>query len=123
MKLVTPETMLRLDQESAAAGGPATPELMERAGRAAFETIRRRFASEWAGRVALLCGPGNNGGDGLVVARHLVAAGARSVRPILVGRRDRVGGDAAGALAALEAAAPGLLVEAPDEAALAAALP
>ncbi|HEX7124849.1 MAG TPA: NAD(P)H-hydrate dehydratase [Thermodesulfobacteriota bacterium] len=123
MKLVAPETMLRLDRESAAAGGPATPELMERAGRAAFEAICRRFASEWAGRVALLCGPGNNGGDGFVVARHLVSAGARSVRPLLVGRRDQVRGDAARALAALEAAAPGLLAEAPDEAALVAALP
>lgn len=122
MKLVTPETMLRLDRECAAAGGPETPLLMARAGRAAFEAIRRRFASVWAGRVVLLCGPGNNGGDGFVVARHLVEGGGRAVRVVLVGRRGQVKGDAAGALAELDRAAPGLLVEAPDEATFAAAL-
>lgn len=122
MKLVSPETMAWLDRESAAAGGPPTPELMARAGAAAFEAIRRRFPSEWAGRVAVLCGPGNNGGDGMVVARHLAAAGARRVRAVLLARREQVRGDAAGALTALLEAAPEVLVEAPDEAALVAAL-
>ncbi len=122
MKLVSPETMARLDRESAAAGGPTTAELMARAGAAAFEAIRRRFPSEWAGRVAVLCGPGNNGGDGFVVARHLAAAGARRVRAVLLGRREQVRGDAAGALAALLEAAPRVLVEAPEDGALAGAL-
>ncbi len=122
MKLVTPETMLRLDRESAAAGGPPTPELMARAGQAAFDAIRRRFPSESSGRAVLLCGPGNNGGDGFVVARHLVRAGTRQVRVVLVGRRDQVKGDAAGALAGLDEAAPGLVVEAPDASVLRAAL-
>jgi len=122
VRLVSPETMLRLDRESAAAGGPPTPELMERAGAAAFEAIRRRFSSAWAGRVVLLCGPGNNGGDGFVVARHLAAAEARRVRAVLVGPRGQVRGDAAGALAALTAAAPPVMVEAADERALGSAL-
>jgi NAD(P)H-hydrate epimerase len=122
VKLVSSETVARLDRESAAAGGPTTAELMARAGAAAFEATRRRFPSEWAGRVAVLCGPGNNGGDGLVVARHLAAAGVRRVRAVLLGRREQVRGDAAGALAALLDAAPQVLVEAPDDGALAAAL-
>ena len=45
----------------------------------------------------MVCGKGNNGGDGFVVARRLRAKGAR-VRALLVARRDEVGGDAAAAL-------------------------
>ena len=48
--------------------------LMENAGRGAAEEIMRRAPS--ARRVTVLVGPGNNGGDGLVVARHLVTARA-----------------------------------------------
>ncbi|WP_435008707.1 NAD(P)H-hydrate epimerase [Tundrisphaera lichenicola] len=46
--------------------------LMENAGRGAAEALRSRLAS---GRVVIACGPGNNGGDGGVVARHLDAWG------------------------------------------------
>src|SRR5204863_1481026 len=47
--------------------------LMERAGLAAAHEIGQRFAS--ATRVAIVCGSGNNGGDGFVVARHLYSSG------------------------------------------------
>lgn len=47
--------------------------LMENAGRGAAEEIARRFGP--AGRAAILAGPGNNGGDGWVVARQLVRLG------------------------------------------------
>ncbi|WP_425480713.1 NAD(P)H-hydrate dehydratase [Luteimonas yindakuii] len=54
------------------AGGDGSV-LMERAGAAAWRTARRRWPQ--ARRVLVVCGPGNNGGDGYVVARHALQAG------------------------------------------------
>jgi NAD(P)H-hydrate epimerase len=54
--------------------------LMEQAGAAVAATALALLASAARGREArilVLCGPGNNGGDGLVAARHLAAAGSR----------------------------------------------
>jgi ADP-dependent NAD(P)H-hydrate dehydratase / NAD(P)H-hydrate epimerase len=71
--------------------------LMETAGRAVFEALRRRFPH--ARSVAVLAGPGNNGGDAFVVARLLAEAGA-AVRFHLLGERGTLTGDAALAAAA-----------------------
>jgi NAD(P)H-hydrate epimerase len=68
--------------------------LMENAGRGAAQLLRERYAPLTRGRFVLCCGPGNNGGDGLVVARHLVRLG----EPVVVklcGARDRLTADAA----------------------------
>lgn len=67
-------------------------ELMERAGTAATEVVLRRHPG--ADRVSVWCGGGNNGGDGLVVARQLVAAG-RTVEVRLLADPDRLRGDPA----------------------------
>lgn len=64
--------------------------LMERAGMAVAQTVAARWPD---GAVAVLCGPGNNGGDGFVAARHLLARGA-DVHVALLGACERVTGDA-----------------------------
>lgn len=63
---------MRAAEQTAVAGGVSEYELMERAGAAAAEIIWRAGGSRDA---LVLCGPGNNGGDGFVVARILRAKG------------------------------------------------
>jgi NAD(P)H-hydrate epimerase len=70
--------------------------LMENAGRGAAETLLARFAERerrLPRSVAIVCGPGNNGGDGYVVARHLALAGV-DVRIASLVAADALSGDA-----------------------------
>lgn len=66
--------------------------LMENAGRGAAEIIRGLIATKERAKVVIVCGAGNNGGDGFVVARHL--QGDADVRCILVGEKSSIQGDA-----------------------------
>ncbi len=87
----------------AAHAGP-TLELMERAGKALSDEILARFPD--ARRIAVWCGTGANGGDGLVAAAELLSAGREPVVRLL-GLEEKVTGDAAAALAhAQEAGVP-----------------
>lgn len=87
--LLTVDEMYRADK-AAVASGVASLALMEAAGTAIAREIRRR----WSPRpVAITCGPGNNGGDGLVVARLLEREGW-PVRVGLLGDPSRLKGDA-----------------------------
>jgi NAD(P)H-hydrate epimerase len=74
-KLVTTATMRALEQAAVDAGA-TWPGLMEQAGWGVAQEAMRRLGNAAGKRVLVLVGPGNNGGDGLVVARHLHDAGA-----------------------------------------------
>ena len=87
--------------ESAAAGGIDPPPLMARAGLAAAE--RARDIAQPGKRVVVIAGPGNNGGDALVVARHL-KVGWFNVEVLFTGDAARLAPDAAAAHAAWIAA-------------------
>lgn len=89
--LYTAEQVRELDRRAITLYGIPGYELMSRAGAA----LARQVDSDWphADEVCILCGPGNNGGDGYVLARLLMQAG-RSVRLFALAGRDRLQGDA-----------------------------
>jgi len=91
-EIITVEQMRAIDEASAVAGVP-TRTLMENAGRAVAEAIVRRYPQQ---PTAVLCGPGNNGGDGWVAARVLREMGWPVWVETLVAR-DALKGDAADA--------------------------
>ena len=68
--------MAEADRRAIAAGSPVEV-LMERAGRAVAWAVRRRCGGTYGTRVVVVCGKGNNGGDGLVAARVLRGWGMR----------------------------------------------
>ncbi len=89
-EVLTIEQMYEADRRTMAQYATGM-ELMENAGRACADVI----CDEWnAGAVAILCGPGNNGGDGFVIARHLKERGWL-VKISLLGDRQKLSGDAA----------------------------
>jgi hydroxyethylthiazole kinase-like uncharacterized protein yjeF len=91
LELLTNAEMAHADQ-LAAASGIATIALMENAGRAVADAAEAMTRTR--GAVAVLCGPGNNGGDGFVAARLLKQRGY-VVRVYLLGHRTQLKGDAA----------------------------
>ncbi|WP_336487730.1 NAD(P)H-hydrate dehydratase [Methylobacterium nigriterrae] len=95
-RLLTVEAMARVDAAAIAGGTPGI-ELMRRAGAAVAE--RARAMAPPGGRILVLCGPGNNGGDGFVAAGRLAEAGY-AVEIRLLGMRARLSGDAGLAAAA-----------------------
>lgn len=91
MNLATAAEMRAIDARTTDEYGIPSLLLMENAGAA---VARRALAMVDGGRVAVYCGKGNNGGDGLVVARHLASAGC-DVRVYFGQEPDAMRGDAA----------------------------
>jgi ADP-dependent NAD(P)H-hydrate dehydratase / NAD(P)H-hydrate epimerase len=74
LPVLTAAQTAALDRETEARGTPV-PALMERAGHAAAGAAVRLTGGAYGRRAVVVCGKGNNGGDGLVAARHLARAG------------------------------------------------
>jgi hydroxyethylthiazole kinase-like uncharacterized protein yjeF len=111
--LLTPQQMGEADRLTIA-GGISGSALMEKAGCGVADTISRR----WAMRpLVVLCGPGNNGGDGFVAARVLAERGW-PVRVALLGSVAALRGDAADAAGGWRGPIEPLTPAALDEAAL-----
>ncbi len=85
--------------------------LMENAGRGAAEVILRGLGADERHDVVVVCGSGNNGGDGFVVARHLAAAGVRDVTVFLTKPGPELTGDGRTNYEALRACASVSLVD------------
>lgn len=118
LEILTNEQMAEADKLAVAMGVPS-PTLMENAGRAVADEVEKMvdapitvpsrtadnrqapdargqaeaWASETAPRIVVLCGPGNNGGDGFVAARYLKERGY-DVSVYLYGEIDKLKGDA-----------------------------
>ena len=67
--------------------------LMENAGRSCAELIKDKLTGVADPRVCIFCGTGNNGGDGYVIARHLLNSGF-GVTVVIVGDRSKIKADA-----------------------------
>lgn len=84
MKVLTGAQMAEIDRQAIEGLGQPVLLLMENAGRSVVLTLQRHIARLSERKVVVVAGKGNNGGDGLVAARHLLNLGAR-VRCFIVG--------------------------------------
>ena len=91
MEILTAAQMLEADRRTIDAGTPSL-ELMERAGVAIVDALARELPELWPRGAVIVCGKGNNGGDGLVILRHLKRRGV-DVTAIVLATRDQVSVD------------------------------
>jgi NAD(P)H-hydrate epimerase len=91
-RYVTPDEMKRIDRFAIETVGIPGVVLMENAGRAVFDAAYETLAGKDA-YALVFCGRGNNGGDGFVVARHLINNDVET-HVFLVGALSRIKGDA-----------------------------
>jgi len=94
MKVLTAAQMREADRLTTERFGIPSIELMENAGTAIAEFLREKFADITSRKILVLCGKGNNGGDGMVVARLLKDFGSSAV-VFLFANPSSVEGDAA----------------------------
>jgi NAD(P)H-hydrate epimerase len=113
MKILTSAQMQRIDRLTTERYGVPSLTLMENAGRGVVGFLADRFAPLEQQRIVILCGRGNNGGDGLVVARLLRDQGL-TPRVLLFADPGKVQGDAAVNLERLAASGMPEVVESPE---------
>ncbi|MGA7636318.1 MAG: NAD(P)H-hydrate epimerase, partial [Candidatus Acidiferrales bacterium] len=94
MKILTTEEMGQVDRLTTARYGIPGLALMENAGAGVARFIAQRWPDFAQRRIMVLCGKGNNGGDGFVVARHLRDLGAKPLIHLLAAPEE-MRGDAA----------------------------
>ena len=94
MKALTAAEMREVDRLTAERFGIPSLQLMEAAGKHVADAVMREFSPGLLRRVTVLCGKGNNGGDGLVAAR-LLKEGGLNPRVCLFAKREDLRGDAA----------------------------
>ena len=103
MKVLTRAQMREVDRRTSELGIPGIV-LMENAGHRVVEFLAERYAPLEAQRIVVLCGKGNNGGDGLVVARQLhTRFHPRALSVVLAGDPAEMHGEAAQNYRMLEA--------------------
>ena len=100
MKVLTAPTMQALDHRAINEYGISGCELMENAGRSCAELIISDIPAHGNTHTVILAGKGNNGGDGYVIARHLLQHGWQ-VLVIVLANREEITGDALSMLARL----------------------
>ncbi|MGA2590055.1 MAG: NAD(P)H-hydrate dehydratase, partial [Bryobacteraceae bacterium] len=119
MKVLTAAQMRQVDRRTIEMGIPGLV-LMENAGHRVVELLAEKFAPLAERRIAILCGKGNNGGDGMVVARQLFTRfHPRALHVILLAAPDELKGDAAQNHRMLEVCGCPVAREIPAEARLA----
>ena len=95
MKVLTAAQMREVDRRTIGMGIPGLV-LMENAGQRVVELLAGKFAPLAAQRIAVLCGKGNNGGDGMVVARQLFTRfHPAALHVVLLAAPEELKGDAA----------------------------
>jgi NAD(P)H-hydrate epimerase len=93
MKVLSPERMAQYDKYAIETWGIPSAVLMENAGRTTYRLMKERYLDDRT-KIVIVCGRGNNGGDGFVVGRYALTDG-HPVRVLLVGRGSDLKGDAA----------------------------
>ena len=94
MKILTAAQMQDVDRATTARHGVPSLTLMENAGRSVVTFVHQRFSPLEEQEIVILCGRGNNGGDGMVVARMLRELGVEP-RVLLLADAEHLRGDAA----------------------------
>jgi hydroxyethylthiazole kinase-like uncharacterized protein yjeF len=87
MKMLSPERMARYDAYAIKTWGIPSAVLMENAGRNTYRLMKEKYLNG-ARQIAVICGKGNNGGDGFVIARYALADGYKTKVYLLCSGED-----------------------------------